>query len=120
MARRQSTPLRRTLSSWFPSARIRQLAVEEGVVRRQRRVDPVALFWVVVLSVSPSGGRTLAELHRSYEKVTGRSLARSSFHQRFTPAFARLLRRIMSQAMEQLGASAGQGLSLFAGSWSAL
>jgi IS4 transposase len=106
--------LRWTLSSWFPSARIRKLAVEEGVVRRKRRVDPVALFWVVVLSVSPSGGRRLAELHRSYEKVTGCRLARSSFYQRFTPAFARLLKRVMTQAMETLGASAGQGLGLFA------
>lgn len=65
MARRQSTPLRQTLSSWFPSARIRKLSVEEAVVQRQRRVDPVALVWVVVLSVSPSGCRTLAELDRS-------------------------------------------------------
>jgi len=115
MARKQSTPLRRTLSSWFPSGRIRKLAVEEGVIQRRRRVDPVALFWVVVLSVSPSGGRRLAELHRSYEKVTGCRLARSSFHQRFTPAFARLLKRIMTHSMEQLAASAGQGVRLFAG-----
>lgn len=113
MARKQSTPLRQTLSSWFPSARIWQLAVEEGVVRRQRRVDPVALFWVVVLAVSPSGGRTLAELHRSYEKTTGCRLARSSFYQRFTPAFARLLKRAMIRALERVGRAAGQSLRRF-------
>lgn len=114
MAQKQSTPLRQALSSWFPSAMLRKLAVEEAVVRRQRRVDPVALFWVVVLSVSPSGDRTLAELHRSYEKVTGCRLAHSSFYQRFTPAFARLLMRAMTQALERVGRSAGRGLRLFA------
>lgn len=114
MAREQSTPLRQALSRWFPSGRIEELAVAEGVVQRRRRVDPVALFWVVVLGVGDAGGRTMAGLHRSYERVTGCRLARSSFYQRFTPEFARLLKGILTQALERVGSSAGQGVKLFA------
>jgi len=114
MAREQSTPLREALSRWFPSRRIRELAVAEGVVRRQRCVDPVALFWVVVLGVGDAGGRTVAALHRSYERVTGCRLARSSFYQRFTPQFARLVKRLLTQALDRVGGCAGQGVQLFA------
>jgi len=114
MAREQSTPLRQALSRWFPSRQLRELAVAEGVVQRQRRVDPVALFWVVVLGVGSGGGRTVAELHRSYEKVTGCRLARSSFYQRFTPAFARFLKRLLTQALEKIATLRGQGPRLFA------
>src|SRR5829696_8700413 len=85
MARQQSTPLRSALSRLFPAAVLRRLARDTGAVQRLRRVDPVKLFWVVVLGVA-RGERSFAELRRSYEKVTGTEISASSFYDRFNPA----------------------------------
>ena len=43
----------------FPKALLQRLARETGAVRRLRKVDPVDLFWVVVLSLGSAGERTL-------------------------------------------------------------
>jgi len=101
MAQRKSTPLRTALSSLFPAALLRRLARQTGTVQRQRRVDPVKLFWVFVLGVS-GGERSFAELRRSYEKVTGKKISASSFYNRFTPAFTRFLRELLNLGMEEL------------------
>jgi putative transposase len=101
MARQQSTPLRSALSRMFPAAVLWRLARETGTVQRQRLVDPVKLFWVVVLGVA-RGERSFAELRRSYEKVTGTEISASSFYNRFNPAFTRLLRELLSLGLEKL------------------
>jgi len=100
MARQKSTPLRTTLSRMFPDAVLQQLAAAEGVVQRQRKVEIVALFWVLILTVSCGGGRTLADLRRSYEKVTGCRLSRSAFYNRFNARFTRFLKTLMERALE--------------------
>src|SRR4029078_3958277 len=74
---------------------------EAGPVRRRRRVDPVKLFWVVVLGVG-GGERSFAELRRSYEKVTGTKISASSFYNRSTPAFTQFLRELLSVGLEKL------------------
>ncbi len=101
MVRQKSTPLRTALSRLFPAARLRRMAQETGTVRRRRRVDPVKLFWVVVLGVG-GGERSFAELRRSYEKVTGAKLSASSFYNRFTPAFTQFLRALLNEGLEKL------------------
>ena len=113
MARRKSTPLRTALSRLFPAAQLRRFAQETGTVRRRRRVDPVKLFWVVVLGVG-GGERSFAELRRSYEKVTGAKISASSFYNRFTPAFTQFLRALLNEGLKKLnhcaeGASAVLG-----------
>lgn len=103
MARRKSTPLRTALSRMFPKALLQRLARESGAVRRLRKVDPVKLFWVVVLSFGSGGERTIADLRRSYERVTGEQLSASSFYNRFTPVFTGFLRAVLAQGLEKLG-----------------
>lgn len=51
MARRKSTLLCDALSRMFPEAELQRLTASEGVVQRQRKVEIVALFWVLILSV---------------------------------------------------------------------
>ncbi len=77
---RQSTPLRTALSRMFPAALFRRLATSTGAVRRRRRVNLVSFFWVLVLTLGRAEGRTLADLRRSYERVTGGRLSASSFY----------------------------------------
>jgi putative transposase len=113
MARSKSTPLRTALSRLFPAALLRRMARETGTVRRHRRVDPVHLFWVVVLGVGGSE-RSFAELRRCYEKVTGKTISASSFYNRFTPAFTQFLRELLNVGLEKLihcaeGAAAALG-----------
>lgn len=103
MARRKSMPLRTALSRLFPAALLQRLARDTGMVRRRRRVDPVKLFWVVVLNLGVHGKRSLAEMRRSYERVTGVRLSASSFYNRFTPAFTRFLRALLERGLEKLG-----------------
>lgn len=114
MARPKSMPLRTALSRMFPAALLRRLARETGTVRRRRRVDPVKLFWVLILTLGNGRERSFAELRRSYQRVTGTRLAESSFYNRFTPAFARFLRELLAIGLEKLdrcsqGASAVLG-----------
>lgn len=102
MARRKSTPLRTALSRLFPAALLRRVAQETGTVRRRRLVDPVKLFWVVVLGLGSGGERSFAGLRRSYEKVTGERLSASSFYNRFTPAFTCFLRELLALGLDKL------------------
>lgn len=102
MARQESMPLRTALSRLFPAALLRRLARDSGMVRRRRRVDPVKLFWVLVLTLGSNGKRSLAELRRSYERVTGVRLSASSFYNRFTPGFTRFLRALLEIGLEKL------------------
>jgi IS4 transposase len=47
----------------------------------------------------------LADLRRSYERVTGRSVSASSFYNRFTPALARFLKQLFEMGLEKLSRS---------------
>ena len=49
MAGIPSIDVRGTLRKLFPDAWLRRLAYDCGVVRQRRKVDPVALFWTLVL-----------------------------------------------------------------------
>ena len=102
MAQQKSTPLRTALSRMFPTALLKRLALQTGMVRRRRRVDPVKLFWVLVLTLGSGRSRSFADLRRSYERVTGVSLSASSFYNRFTPAFTRFLRELVMVGFEKL------------------
>lgn len=109
MARRKSTPLRDALSRMFPEAELQRVATVEGVVQRQRKVEIVALFWVLILSVGSGTQRTLADLRRSYEKATGCRLSPSAFHDRFNPRLTRFLKTLMGQALESMAQGVARG-----------
>ena len=84
MAGRKRIPPRETLRKLFPAAGIMALARASWAVQRLRKVDPVTLFWTVVLGFGGGRVRTLAGLHRAYEKSTGRRIEARSFYDRFT------------------------------------
>lgn len=76
---------------------VREHAREVGVVRRQGKVESYALLMVVVLGLVVRGHVSIAQLGQVYGEVTGRRLARSSFWDRLTPAFARLVRWLLDR-----------------------
>lgn len=88
------------MSKMFPRSKLERSAREEGVVVRRRRIDPVGLLWVLLLTLDTRGKRTIADLRRSYARVTGKRLAPSAFYGRFSAALARWVRRLMEEALD--------------------
>jgi len=102
MAQRQCTPLRRSLSRMLPAPELRRLARSTGALCRKRKVDPVELFWSLVLGLDGPRLRRIANLRRSFEKASGVRLSASSFYNRFTPALTRFLRLVMMKLLEKV------------------
>lgn len=103
-------PIRRTLRRLFPSSLIQQMARESGAVLRQRKVDIAALFWTVVLGFAVRKRRSLAALRRGYQKSTGQGIEESSFYDRFSKAFAQMLKKTMVHALDK-GSHTGRKLT---------
>ena len=94
MARAESIGIRETLNSFLVRARRGKLARECGMMRRRRKVDPMAMVWTLTLGFGAGGERSLAGLGRVYQRTTGVSMVPSAFYDRFTPGLVRLLRSI--------------------------
>jgi putative transposase len=99
MASSSSIDARKTLRKLFSARRLRSIAMDTGAVVRQRKVDPVALFWTVVLGFGVGRTRSIAGLRRSYERATGQCLEESSFYQRFNEGFTAMLERALVHAL---------------------
>ena len=104
MARPPSVPVREALRKTFTASMIRMLAKASGAFVRLRKIDPVALFWTLVLGFGAGRVRTIAGLRRAYEKETGTTLVPSVFYDRFNAGLVKM----MTMAVEE-------GLKLFAG-----
>ena len=117
MPRQRESHIREQLTSLISPQLIRHRARRLGVVKRRRRVDPVALVYTLVLGFGQGHTRSLAALRRSYALATGVTLAPSAFYDRFTPQLAELLRQLTETAFEKLAGGAstlGLALSSFA------
>ena len=95
----------------FPPEWLNQTAKETGLVKRERKVSPVAMFWVLVLSYGVQLQRTLAELKRDYEKQNKTTLSDSSWYDRFTPELVLFLKTCVLHGIEHLSKSANRTLS---------
>lgn len=109
MAQSQSIDIRRVLSSVISPSQVEQTARESGFILRARKVEPVAFFWTLVLGFGVGAHKSLASLRRCYELHTGTTLVPSAFYDRFTPALAQWLQRILLEVLEK---SAGPARAL--------
>jgi len=85
------------LTSLFSEDFLRKTARETGFVKRLRKIDPVVMFWVIVLDI---GVKSMRGLHRSYERRSGVSLGVSSFIARFDPGLEKFLHSCVVHALE--------------------
>lgn len=81
---------------------LRQTAKETGFVKRERKIKPALMFWVLSLGFSVQHQRTLAGLRRLYEEMAGVHINRSSFYDRFTPELARYLHVCVLHGIEKI------------------
>jgi IS4 transposase len=91
-----------SLNSMFSPEWLRMTARETGLIRRERKIDPTIMFWVLVLGFGVRLQRTLASLKRSYENRTGEHLSDSSWYYRFTPEMVEFLHQCVIHGIQDL------------------
>ena len=103
--------LENLLRKMFPEVWLRETARETGLIKRERKIDPTIIFWVLTLSFGVRLQRTLASLKRQYEKEANTSLSDSSWYYRFTPELVEFLHQCVIHGIEELAKEPGRNLS---------
>lgn len=104
-------PFTNPLREIFPEDWLRETARTTGFIKRERKIDPVAFFWILVLSYSIQVQRTLVALKESYRIQTGHTFSDGSWYERFSPELVRFLHACVLRGMEQLAATVHQPLA---------
>jgi len=100
-----------TLCEAFPPEFLEKTAKETGMIKRNRKVNPVAIFWALVLSFGVGMQRTLASLKRSYEREGETALSDSSWYDRFSPEMVLYLKTCVVHGIEYLAKAEHRKLS---------
>jgi len=94
--------IERELCDLFPAEWLRETARETSLIKRERKIDPVIMFWVLILGYGVTLQRTLASLKRAYETSSKDVLSDSSWYYRFTPELVAFLRECVKRGIEHL------------------
>ncbi len=84
----------------FPEEFLRNLARKVGFIQRERKIEAVMMFWVLVLGFGVDSLRSIRALQRKYEDEADLTLSSSTFHGRFTPELVAFLRECILHAIE--------------------
>jgi putative transposase len=94
--------IEKDLCAIFSSEWLRQKAKETELIKRERKIDPVVLFWALAIGYGVQLQRTLAALKRNYEASSKKNLRDSSWYDRFTPELVAFLKECAIHGMEYL------------------
>jgi hypothetical protein len=94
--------IEKDLCTLFQQEWLKQAAKETGLIKRERKVTAVEMFWVLVNSYGVRLARNLAFIKRNYEKSSNKKLSDSSWYERFTPELVAFLKLCVIHAIEQL------------------
>ena len=103
--------IEKDLCTIFSPEWLRNAAHETGFVKRERKIDPVIMFWVLVMGFGVRLQRTLASMKRDYEKSSETELRDSSWHERFTPELTEFFKISVSHAIEHLARERNRALN---------
>ena len=98
----ESDVIEKDLCTVFSPEWLRKTAQKTGLIKRERKVDPTIMFWVLVMSFGVRLERCLASIKRSYEKSSDKKLSDSSWYERFTPELVAFLKVCVIHAIEHL------------------
>jgi len=101
----------RVLEMLYPPDELRSVAKETGMSKRYRKVDPVQIFWVLILSFGVKIERTLAGIKRNYEEWTATDISYGSWFERFNPELAAFLKACVGIGLEKMAKMANRQLS---------
>lgn len=104
-------PIETMLNAMFSPEWLRDTAARVGLIKRNRKIDPVALFWVLVLGFGVGVQRTLASLRRAYETMSAKSIVPSAFYDRFSPQLVAFLKECVSHGIAELASNTSLTLS---------
>jgi len=99
------------LNKMFPPQWLRDTASKVGFIQRNRKIDPVIFFWVVVLGFGVGMQRTLASLRRAYETAAAETLVPSSFYDRFSNKLVDFLKECLAHGIAELSRHTSLALS---------
>jgi putative transposase len=80
MPTHSKSSLENPLRKMFPEEWLRETARDTGLIKRERKIDPTIMFWVLALSFGVRLQRTLTSLKREYEKEAKTKLSDSSWY----------------------------------------
>ncbi|HAU31112.1 MAG TPA: hypothetical protein DCW46_02265 [Desulfotomaculum sp.] len=92
----------KTLNKMFSPDWLREAAKRVKYVQRERKVDPVILFWILVLGFGVGVQRTIASLRRDYETASVESIVASAFYDRFTEGLVKFLKECLAHGIADL------------------
>jgi len=98
----------RTVCEMYPAEWIQKTAKETGLIKRERKINPILLFWTLVLGIGVGAQRTLAGLKRDYEDRAGDTLGMSSFYERFSPELVKFFHQCAIHGIEFLAQTPGR------------
>jgi putative transposase len=67
--------IERELCEAYPAEWLRSKARETGLIKRECKIDPVIIFWVLAIGYGTFLQRTLAGLKRNYETASKQVLS---------------------------------------------
>jgi hypothetical protein len=91
MADKKTTTVAQLLRTLVPEGEVRQRARKLGVFQRKGKVDVYELLLATVLLVCGRSGQSISGLRRGFARWFGVELVRSSFWDRFTEPFEKLV-----------------------------
>ncbi|MDJ1421944.1 MAG: IS4 family transposase [Candidatus Methanoperedens sp.] len=94
--------IEKDLCNVFSPEWLEYAARETGLIKRERKIKPFIMFWVLVMSFGVRLERNLANIKRSYEKASYKKLSDSSWYERFTPELVIFLKLCVTHAIEHL------------------
>lgn len=94
----------------YPPEWLRKTAKDTGLIKRERKIDPVIIFWVLALGYGVQLQRTLAALKRVYEKCSRKRMSDISWYDRFTPELIAFLKTCIIHGIEHISKEASRTL----------
>lgn len=92
----------KALCEAFEPQWLRETAKETGLIKRERKIDPVAIFWVLIFGFGVELQRTIASLKRRYELESKTTLSDSSWYERFSPELVLFLKACVIHGIEHI------------------
>lgn len=111
-AKSRSRPeFEKALCEVFEPDRLREIAKETEMVKRERKIDPVIVFWSLIFGFGVELKRTLASLKRKYEHGAKTKISDSSWYDRFSPELVLFLKECVKLGIEHYGKKEHRKLS---------
>ena len=93
----------KALCEIFEPDRLREIAKETEMIKRERKIDPVIIFWSLIFGFGVELKRSLASLKRKYEIRAKTNIGDRSWYDRFSPELVLFLKECVKLGIDQYG-----------------